>query len=168
MTLIDLSGYHLLFVVAGVAISFGVHLRLRPVAGWPDRARVLLMYSVGIIGFSGFTNFIAHTAFADEVAASIGWAAGSPFQTEVAGANLGIGLIGFLGFWRRSFWLPYILAKAAFMWTAGATHIVDIVENGNMAINNAGPMLWWDLLMPLALMGLYRAQRDATAPIPHP
>ena len=168
MRLTDISGYHLLLVLAGVAVFSGAHLLSARPTRREDVARVVLMYAVGIIGFHGFINFVAHTAFADEVAASIGWAAGSPFQTEVAGANLGIGLIGFLGFWRRSFWLPFIFAKTGFMWTAGVAHIIDIVENGNLAINNAGPMLWWDLAMPVALMILYRIQAPSTMPLPHP
>jgi len=40
----------------------------------------------------------------------------------VSGANLPIGLIGFLRFWRRDFWLPFLVAKALFGWTAGGPH----------------------------------------------
>ena len=57
---------------------------------------------MGIAGFwSIFGGFVKHTFFADEVAASIGWAAGSPFQLEVGFANLAIGVLGAATFWRR-------------------------------------------------------------------
>jgi hypothetical protein len=59
---------------------------------------VVLMYSIGIIGFSGISNFVLHAFFGETIAQSIGWPAGNLFQLEVAGANLAIGLIGFFGF----------------------------------------------------------------------
>lgn len=40
-------------------------------------------------------NRLAAAFFADSIANSIGWPAENPFQTEVAGANLGTGLLGF-------------------------------------------------------------------------
>lgn len=116
---------------------------------------IALMYAIGITGFSGVSNFIVHAFWGDVVARSIGWPAGNPFQLEVAGANLAIGLIGFLGFWRRDFWLPYLTAKAIFGWTAGIVHIIDIIGRGNMAVGNAGPILYLDFLVPAALLALY-------------
>ena len=44
-------------------------------------------------------GFIGHTAFADRTAAYIGWLADNPFQTEVAVANLAIGVLGILCYW---------------------------------------------------------------------
>jgi hypothetical protein len=86
---------------------------------------VIAMVTFGIGGFASMTAFIAHYFFSDMVASSIGWPLGSPFQKEVAGANLALGVIGFMGFWRRDFWLPYIIAKTAFLWTAGITHVIE-------------------------------------------
>jgi hypothetical protein len=116
---------------------------------------VVLMYSIGIIGFSGISNFVIHAFFGETVAQSIGWPAGNLFQLEVAGANLAIGLIGFLGFWRRDFWLPFLIAKALFSWTAGAAHVVDLVGRRNGAIGNAGPILYLDFLVPVVLLAIY-------------
>ncbi len=84
------------------------------------------MYSIGITGFSQISNFVLHAFFGEMVARSIGWPTGSLFQLEVAGANLAIGLLGFLGFWRMDFWLPYLIAKAVFGWTAGVAHVIDL------------------------------------------
>lgn len=122
---------------------------------------IILMYSIGIIGFTGLTGFVVHAFFGEAVAESIGWQTGSLFQLEVAGANLAIGLIGFLGFWRRDFWLPFLIAKTVFSWTAGVAHIIDLVQRRNEAIGNAGPILYLDFLIPVVLWGLYIGYRRA-------
>lgn len=80
---------------------------------------------------------------------------GSPFQTEVAFANLAVGILGAATFWRRDFWLPYIIASSILGWGAGLTHLMDIVQADNYAPNNAGPILYADFLMPLARIILY-------------
>lgn len=155
----SIPGYNLYGLILGILISAGIHIGRSKGLSNQQKAEIVLMYTVGITGFNGFTGFIVHTVFADAVANSIGWPAGNLFQLEVAGANLGIGLIGFLGFWRRDFWLPYILAKLGFSWTAGAAHVIDIVERGNFSVNNAGPILYWDFLLPVVLLALYLYQR---------
>jgi hypothetical protein len=116
---------------------------------------VTAMVTFGIGGFSSIVNFIMHYFFSDMVAISIGWPPGSPFQKEVAGANLALGVIGFLGFWRRDFWLPYIIAKTSFLWVAGITHVTDLNLNQNMAAGNAGLTLYMDFLWPLIYFLLY-------------
>ena len=56
---------------------------------------VLLTLLTGVI-YPAIVTGIAHTFFADQTARQIGWATGSPFQFEVAMANLGIGVCGLL------------------------------------------------------------------------
>lgn len=162
--LTSIPGWNLLLPLFSVVVASTIHLA---VDRNRDRARTLeivLLYCIGILGFNGAAGFLAHTIWADLVAESIGWASGSPFQQEVAGANLAIGLIGFLGFWRRDFWLPYLVAKAIFGWTAGAVHVWDIAATGNLAPNNAGLILAWDFLLPVLLLGLYALMRRASGP----
>ena len=60
------------------------------------------MYVLGVSGAIGMFNVVAHTVFARDVAASIGWPAGNPFQTEVGFANMAIGIVGFACFWRTT------------------------------------------------------------------
>src|SRR3989338_3349873 len=48
------------------------------------------------VGLSGIWGFIFHTFFPDMAAMFIGWK-NSPFQFEVAVANLGLGLVGIFG-----------------------------------------------------------------------
>lgn len=110
---------------------------------------VISMVTFGIGGFASITSFILHFFFSDVVASSIGWPLGSPFQKEVAGANLAVGLLGFLCFWRRDFWLPYVISKSAFLWIAGITHVVDLIQNQNHATGNAGLTLYMDFIWPL-------------------
>lgn len=58
---------------------------------------ILLFYLLLInVGFTGLFAFYGHTFLADQVAASIGWAKGSPFQLEVAMTNLAFGILGVL------------------------------------------------------------------------
>ncbi|NLV28203.1 MAG: hypothetical protein GXY48_13760 [Methanomicrobiales archaeon] len=109
-----------------------------------------------IVGLGGIWAFIGHTMFADNVAASIGWPSGNPFQQEVALANLAIGILGILSFRiTGSFRVATIIAYSIFMFGAGIGHIWQIRTTGNMAVNNAGPILWMDLLVPLVLIILY-------------
>ena len=160
----NIPGLNVYITIAGIIISAGIHLILSRKSGSSRKIEIILMHAIGISGFMGMANFVGHVFFSDTIAAGIGWPASNPFQIEVGGANLGIGLIGYLGFWRRDFWLPYIIARTCFMWTAGAVHIMDIVENSNFSAGNAGPILFWDFLWPILLMILYivhiRTNRD--------
>jgi len=108
------------------------------------------MLSLGL-GLPSLWSAFSHATYGDRVAASIGWAP-SPFQKEIAGANLGIGLgavaASMLG--APAAWAMTIMA-AGFLWSAAAVHVADMVKRKNFAINNAGPIFWWDILTPLTL-----------------
>jgi len=126
----------------GVELPFG-SAELSPLVQW------LLFLSLGLVSlWSAFS----HAVFTDRVAKSIGWAP-SPFQYEIAGANLGIGLgaiaASVLGV--QAAWAMLVMA-ASFLWSAAAVHTADMVHNKNFAINNAGPIFWWDILTPLTLL----------------
>ncbi len=125
---------------------------------------IFLLYNIGVGGFITSTTIIFHTLFAEETAQSIGWAAGNPFQMEVGVANLAIGIVGFLGFWHRDFWLPYIISRSIFSWGAGFVHVVDILENANFSPGNAGAILYADFILPFISITLYilypRSQAD--------
>jgi hypothetical protein len=162
--LTSIPGWNLLIPLVAIVAFSTMHLWMDRAGDGARTAEIVLMYSAGIIGFSGVVGFFVHTVWADAAAASIGWGAGSPFQQEVAGANLAIGLIGFLGFWRRDFWLPFLVAKLIFGWTAGLVHLADLMFRSNHSPNNAGPILAWDFLLPVALLALYAFMRRARGP----
>jgi len=126
----------------GVDLPFG-SAELRPLAQW------MLFMSLAL---QSLWAAYGHIFVTERVARSIGWTA-SPFQLEIGAANLGIGLgaiaaaiLGPTGAWTIFF------VAACFLWGAAAVHISDMVRTKNFAINNAGPIFWWDVLTPLTLL----------------
>ncbi|WP_454684397.1 DUF6790 family protein [Ancylobacter moscoviensis] len=119
--------------------------------------RYILLFPVGVMGLWAF---LGHVFFAEQAAASIGWAP-SPFQFEVGMANLGIGLAGVIGAFLRSpgFRAAVGVVAFGFLGGAGVGHLVQIAEAGNMAAGNAGPILYTDFINPLAVFGLLLLQR---------
>ena len=92
----------ILFVLSFVVAGVHIYRYERPRTGG-RAAEILLIWLLVInIGFGGLYAFSGHLFAADEVAASIGWPAGNPFQTEVAVANLAIGTLGILSYWIRA------------------------------------------------------------------
>ncbi|MCJ7444683.1 MAG: hypothetical protein MUO26_09180 [Methanotrichaceae archaeon] len=114
------------------------------------------------IGVAGLTAFIGHTYLADQVAKGIGWPIGSPFQREVAFANLSYGILAFMCIrLRGNFWLATIIGYSVFMLGAAVGHIYEMYVHGNYAVYNAGPTLFYDIFFPLLLIGLWIAFRCA-------
>jgi hypothetical protein len=126
--------------------------------------RYLFFFPLGVQGLWAFTG---HIFFFEEAAAAIGWAP-SPFQSEVGVANLGLALASFYaafaGYGAR---VAAATAAACFLVGAGIIHIQDIVEEGNFAPGNAGPILITDFLTPIVILVLLLIQpagRPTTAP----
>lgn len=153
----EISGLNIYLQIGVTIISIAVHLFA---TGKKVRSESLLeiisIYTFGLAGwFSIISGLFGHIIYADQVAAGIGWPLNSGFQMELAFAAIGIGLIGFLGFWIRSFWLPFIIVKSTFMWGAGITHILHMVQENNFSPSNTGIVLYWDILLPIFLIALY-------------
>jgi hypothetical protein len=132
-----------------------------------QRLEVFLLYvlAVGVAG-SAIGGFFAHAFLADEVAESIGWPAGSPFQREVAFANLALGILGVLAMNRRDgFRGATVIAVTIFAGGATITHVTDIVETGNLAGGNTVQNLA-NVLRPAVLIWLLLAIRR-TASVDH-
>jgi hypothetical protein len=87
----------LFFLVLGLIVG-AVHVYLDNQPRTKGRlVEIFLLWLLVItVGIQGIFAFIAHTVFADATAASIGWTAGNPFQSEVAVANLLVGVLGIL------------------------------------------------------------------------
>lgn len=126
----------------GLAVP-GAGAGLSPLAQW------MLLLSLGC---QSLWAFVGHVFAAEPVARSIGWET-SPFQYEVGVANLGIGLSAmgatFLG--GPAGW-AVLLVAAPFLWGAALGHARDMLRNKNFAVNNAGPIFWWDILTPATLL----------------
>ncbi len=104
------------------------------------------------VGIGGIWGFIMHAFFAEMAARLIGWAP-SPFQFEVAVSNLGLGLVGIVGFFQpRPFWTAALIYTAAFLWGAAWGHLREMIEYGNFSPGNAGLIFYSDLLIPLTLL----------------
>jgi hypothetical protein len=116
-------------------------------------SRIYLSYLLPIsVGFGGLFGFMGHTVRADEVARSIGWPTGNPFQFEVAMTNLAFGVLGLLCFqFRDGFWTATVVGYGIFLEGAAFVHLREILESGNWSINNAGPVLVADVCFPVFL-----------------
>ena len=138
-------------------IAASIHLiassQLR--AGWKTVATILLRYMLLInVGLEGFLSFYAHAFMADQIARSIGWAP-SPFQYEVAIANLAVATLGVLCWWfDGQFWFATIVATTVWLWGDAVGHVVQIVTAHNYAPNNAGAALNSDIIVPAVLIVL--------------
>lgn len=112
------------------------------------------------VGIGGLYAFAGHAFMADRVAAMIGWPAGSPFQFEVAVANLAFGLLGLMCLrFRDGFRLATAAGYAVFMLGAAAGHVREIVQKENYSEYNAGALLFAaDVFIPLTLLVLVIAR----------
>lgn len=103
-------------------------------------------------GFIGIYTFIAHAFFPEISAANIGWQT-SPFQYEVAVANLGFGLCCILAFWASySFRLATVIGISCWLWGNAVGHIREMIVAHNFSPGNAGPWFWSDVIVPLLLI----------------
>jgi len=115
-----------------------------------------LYFLVFVIGLNGILDFFAHTVYAVQTAESIGWPPNNPFQTEVAFADLSYGIAGIICLWlRERFWLAVIIISGIFLFSAGAGHVYQMIANNDGSVNNAGIVLYADLLTPIIGLILY-------------
>ncbi len=119
-------------------------------------AECLLSWSLPVnVGLMGIYFFLGHTARAKETAEGIGFPAGNPFQSEVAFANLAFGVLGVLcARFRGLFWWATAASHAIFMLGAAAVHTREMVKEKNFKPGNAGAVYFYDILAPLAHLGL--------------
>ena len=85
-----------------MAVATCLHLWLgrRPVSAGRCVEVLLLYLLVVFVGVGGLIGFLGHTFMAREIAVKIGWQP-SPFQFEVAVANLAFGVLGIMCIWQR-------------------------------------------------------------------
>jgi hypothetical protein len=117
---------------------------------------IIAIYTIGLSGwFTIMSGLFGHILYANEVASGIGWPMNSGFQMELGFASIGIGIVGFLGFWNRAYWLPFIIMKFIFGWGAGYTHIFHMFQHNNFSPSNTGIVVYWDFLFPVIMIALY-------------
>ena len=155
--LFKIPGLNVYLQIAVTIISIAVHLlSTRNKERQESTVEIIAIYTIGLAGwFTIMSGLFGHIIYADQVAAGIGWPLNSGFQMELGFAAIGIGLVGFLGFWVRSFWLPFIITKSTFMWGAGWTHIIHMIQHDNFSPSNTGAIVYWDFLLPIFLIILF-------------
>lgn len=155
--LFNIPGLNVYLQIAVTIISITVHLlATRNKERQESTVEIIAIYTIGLAGwFTIMSGLFGHIIYADQVAAGIGWPLNSGFQMELGFAAIGMGIVGFVGFWVRSFWLPFIITKTTFMWGAGLTHIIHMIQNGNFSPSNTGAIVYWDFLLPVFMIGVY-------------
>ena len=146
----------LFFLVLGLVVG-AVHVFLDSQPRTRGRvAEIFLLWLLVIaVGILGILAFISHTVYADTTAASIGWPAGNPFQSEVAVANLAVGILGILCYWvRGNFWIATTIGFSVWWLGDAVVHIRSIVVEANYAPDNAGVTFYLDILVPVMLIAL--------------
>ncbi len=156
----------LFFPLLGAIIAL-IHIYVKKQGGAAAVATFLMWQLVIGFGVSYVYAASGHLFAPDKVAESIGWPAGSPFQREVGMWDLSLGICGLLCLkFREDFWTAVIIGFGIFSVSAGLGHVWELVVNGNTAPNNAGAVMYIDILYPLILAGLliwYRHMRSAEA-----
>ena len=154
--------YFFFFLTIFVAILLTLisKIRNKPL----NRMRVveifLISFLVISVGLGSIWGFIGHAFLSQQVAANIGWAAGNPFQQEVAFANLAIGVLGILCYWiRGNFWTATVIVSSIFLLGDAYVHIINIIQYANYAPGNAGSVLYMDIFGPVILIVLLIAYR---------
>lgn len=145
-----------------VVVATGLHLWLgkRPVSAGRVVEVLLLYLLVIFVGLGGLMAFLGHTFKAQEIALKIGWQP-SPFQFEVAVADLAFGVLGIMCIWqRRGFRTATGLGYAIFLLGCGYGHLRDMALHGNISPYNVGPVLWVnDLAVPVLILLLLLVRR---------
>lgn len=119
----------------------------------------VLFYCVGL----GFVYIWYFHAYLEQFTAPlIGWKP-SPFEWELAWAELGLAVIALLSLWRGfEMRLAATLVFAIFSFGAAAQHIQQILALHNYSQGNAGLILWFgDIALPIVVLFLAFVSRDA-------
>jgi hypothetical protein len=144
----------LVWVAALVFAGFAIWNGPRPLSRGFIIDRLLRYVFLFPLGMQSLWAFIGLVFFPEEAAAVIGWMP-SPFQYEIGVANLGLGLASiyaaFSSFQAR---VAAGIMAICFLLGAGIGHVRDIMEAGNLAPGNAGPIMITDFLTPIAVVVL--------------
>ncbi|WP_212761328.1 DUF6790 family protein [Nocardia uniformis] len=124
-------------------------------------------WAVVALGCGSLWMTIAFLTVPDVMATAIGFA-GTPFQFEIAFANLGLAVMGFRAVSATARERITIgLGAGMFLWGALIGHIYQWFANGDHAPGNTGGVLVCDLLFPAVMIILARrAQRLSTTEPP--
>jgi len=153
------------YLFAGYAAATAILSLIHVVATKRERTAsriwgIILAYAIlFFVGAQGLLGFYGHAFRPGETAEMIGWAAGSPFQFEVACTNLAFGILGIICLWMRAnFRLATILGYSIFLLGAAVGHIHQLIAFDNKAPGNSGAILYADIIIPTVLLTLWVIQ----------
>jgi len=114
----------------------------------------ILLFNIGFQGIlAGFMHW--YSPAADKIAEKIGWKPKSPFQKEVAAADAAFGVLGVIAFFLRdNFLVATVIGASIMLFFMGIGHVLDIRKNRNISPYNAGSVVYFDLLIPIAMIVL--------------
>ncbi len=143
------------FPVLALIIAMA-HIYLKHYRGLMALETILTWQLVIGLGVAYLYAGLGHLFFADQVAASIGWPAGSPFQREVGMWDLSMGIVGILclKFRNEGFFTATLAGLGIFSVGAGLGHVYEMVKVGDFAPGNAGPVMYMDIIYPFILAAL--------------
>lgn len=110
--------------------------------------RWLALFALGV---TSIYAFMMHAFFADFTAAAIGWQP-SPFQFEVAVANLTFGVLAVMSYNANyHFRVATVIGGAFWLWGDAFGHVFPMIISQQFTVRNAGSWFWVDLVLPLML-----------------
>jgi hypothetical protein len=102
-----------------------------------------------------FRTAIAEAVLAYILLVNIGWKTKSPFQKEVAAADAAFGVLGVLSFFiRDNFLVATVIGASIMLFFMGIGHVLDLKKSKNLSPYNAGSVVYFDLLIPVAMIVL--------------
>jgi hypothetical protein len=145
----------ILLMIAIIGVSIHLYLKREALTTARILEIILLWLLILFTGMTGVIAFLGHTFASEKIAAYIGWQAGSPFQLEVAVANLAMGVLGFSCIWLRgNFWIATVIAGTVWGFGTAFVHIREIIVHHNYAPGNAGIVFYLDFLIPTIFIAL--------------
>src|SRR5271155_4419424 len=157
--------FQVIFTLIAV-VGASIHLAFSPErrsSGAAIAGTYLLYLLFFYVGLMGLLTAYAHVFRPVQTSASIGWST-SPYEYEVAMADLTVGVLGVLCLWfRGEFWLATAIANAVWLLGDAVGHIRQMLVYGNHAANNAGMFLVAEIITPLLILSLAIYSRCATS-----
>ncbi len=147
-----LENMPLILFVAAIAAA----LLLRHPGGLATRLLAWLLFlSVGVEAVWGG---VFHVFFPRTAAASIGWQV-SPFQFEIGVADIAIGIVAILSFWRPSLRPAVVLYVVLFYFGLTFGHLREAFAHGDFSADNFGTLLMLTVVKLVLLPLLWLATR---------
>jgi hypothetical protein len=146
--------FSIILLVLGVVVALATYPSGGSTRGITISENLYRWISLLGAGVVGVYVFFTHAFMPSVSAGQIGWQT-SPFQHEVAVANLGFGILCILAFSASyGFRLASVIGISIWLWGDAIVHIRQMIVAKNFSPGNAGPWFWSDVLVPLLLVWL--------------